>query len=52
MYSVAIKMLTKEGRGATNVIQSNRRGILLVKSTQYLSSKFVGKFSGNVVVGV
>ena len=35
-----------------NVFQSNPRSILLVKSFLYLSSKFVGKFSGNVVDGV
>ena len=35
-----------------NVFQSNCTGMLLVKNSLYLSSKFVGKFSGNVVVGV
>ena len=47
-----IKLLAKRGGGATNVFQSNPRSILLVKSSLYLSSKFVGKFSGNVVVRV
>ena len=46
-------MLTKKLRGVTtNAIQSNRRGILLVKCSLYLSSKFIGKFGGNDVVGV
>ena len=40
------------GRGATNVLQSDRRGILLVKCSLYLSSKFVGKFGGNDVVEI
>ena len=39
-----------KGESATNVLQSNRRGILLLKKCLYLSSKFVGKFSGNSVV--
>ena len=42
---------TREG-GATNVSQSNFRGILGAKSSRYRSSKIVGKFRGKVVVGV
>ena len=41
----------KEG-DATNLFQSESRGILLVECSLYLSSKFVGKFRGIVVVGV
>ena len=49
---MAIKILSKKGGGAINVFQSHRRGILLLKSFLYLSSNFVGKTIGNVVVEV
>ena len=45
-------ILFRVSRASHVLLMCNRRGILLVKSSLYLSSKFVGKFSGNVVVGV
>ena len=39
-------------RVVTNVFQSIRRGILLVKCSLYLSSYFVEKLGGNDVVEV
>ena len=38
---------TNNGRGATNVFQSNRRGMLLVECSRYLASRFEGTFGGN-----
>ena len=40
------------GGGATNVFQSKLKRLFVVKNSQYLSSKFVGKIRVNVVVGV
>ena len=41
-----------KGECATKVFQSNRRCILLLKWSQYLASKQVGKFKWNGVVGI
>ena len=32
------------------MFQSNHRGMLLIKKSLYLSSKFVGKFSGKILL--
>ena len=37
------------GRGATNVFQSNRSCMLFVEFSLYLASRFVGKFEGKGV---
>ena len=41
----------REG-GSTVTFHTNRRWIFLARSSQYLSSKAIGKFRGNVAVGV
>ena len=52
MQSITIEVLAKKGRDAINVFQSSRKGIVVLRSSKYRSSKLSGKFTGNVVVGV
>ena len=45
-------MLVKKGRGATNIIKYTGKNKFVLRSSQYRSSRLLGKFRGNVVVVV